>query len=332
MTILPQIRQATLYPGQMGVWGSDVPRGLRWGSAGIVLYVNNIHPEGHDDNDGTNPEAPLETIQQAVDNLAGWETRYTAAGSLSGVGSVIVVAPGTYNEDVTVTRGTAPDYCTIMGGGNGKYPVIWGPADGDCLAISAYGWRVEGIHFQPGDSGAGVNLTRPAGAGAEGTVIWECFFNGGWGTGLYGVELNGAPANVSILNCRFAEFDAASPCITVTATGTADPYQTHILGCTFQESAEYITSVAGGWNASIIKYNTFAAATPDLAATTTYINLGNGSLGYNVVTQNTLGGLYTNAGGYTAEAGGLDNWNGNYAADMAPAQVSVSGLTIAEPA
>ena len=331
MTTLPQVRAAPWYPGQMGVWGSDVTGGLRWDSAGIVLYVNNIHPECHDDNDGTNPAAPLETIQQAVDNLVAWETRYTADGSLSAVGSVIVVAPGTYSEDVAVVRGAAPDYCTILGGGNDKYSVIWGPDDEDCLTISAYGWRIAGFHFQPGDSGAGVRLTRPAGPGAEGTVIQNCFFNGGWGTGLYGVELSGAPANVSVLDCRFAEFDAASPCITVTSTLTASPYQTHILGCTFQESVEYITSVAGGWNASIIAHNVFAAATPALAATTTYINLGDGSRGYNVVTQNFFGGVYSNVGGYTAEAGALDNWVGNIATPNA-GTVADNGWTVAEPA
>lgn len=324
---IPQVRLQPWYPGQFGVPGSDVPRGLRWRSAGVVFYVDTNHPNASDDADGTDPENPLETITTALIRLASFH----AEASIQAVNSVIVIAPGTYTESVSITQAAHPDYCTLLGGGNGKYPVIWQPVDDDCLTIDAYGWLVDGIHFLPGASGAGIKLTRTAGPGAEGTVIQNCFFNGGWGTGLYGVELNGAPANVTIQGCRFAEFDAASPCITVTATGTADPYQTHILNNTFQEAAEYITSVAGGWNASIIKGNVFAEATPALAATTTYINLGNGSQGRNVVTQNILGGVYTNAGGYTAEAGGFDNWIGNIA-EPTPATVADNGFTIAVPA
>lgn len=327
--MLPQVRLQPWYPGQMGVLGSDVPRGLRWRSSGVVFYVDVNHPNATLAVDGTDPENPLSTIAAAFARLAAFH----AENSIAATGSVIEVAPGTYSESVTVAQATYPDYCTILGGGNGRYPVIWRPGSGDdALTLDAYSWLVDGIHFQPGAAGAGIKLTRTVGAGAEGTVIQDCFFDGRWGTGLYGIEFNGAPANVTIQgNCRFAEFDAAGTCIAVTATGTADPYQTHILGCTFQEAAQYITSEAGGWNASIIMGNVFAEATPALAPTTTYIDLGNGSQGYNTVTQNILGGTYSNAGGYTAEAGGLDNWNGNYAADMAPAQVSVSGITIALP-
>lgn len=325
---LPQVRLQPWYPGQMGVPGSDVPRGLRERSAGIVLYVDGSHPNATAAADGTDPENPITTITLAMAKLVAFH----AEASIQAENSVIVIAPGTYTEVVAVAGSGYPDFCTILGGGNGKYPVIWTCAAGDCLSIDKYGWLIDGIHFQPSSTGAGVKLTRVTGAGAEGTVIQDCFFNGGWGTGLYGVELNGAPANVTIQNNRFAEFDAASPAITVTATGTADPYQVHILGNTFQECVEYITSEAGGWNASIIAGNQFAEATGDLAATTAYIELGNGSLGYNTVTQNVLGGTYTVAGGYASEAGALDNWVGNIAADVASPQVADNGFTIALPA
>jgi len=328
MTI-PQVRLQPWYPGQFGVPGSDVPRGLRWRSAGVVFYVDTNHPNASDDADGTDPENPLETITTALVRLASFH----AEGSIQAVNSVIVIAPGTYTESVSITQADHPDYCTLLGGGNGRYPVIWAPAAAadSILTIDAYGWVVDGLHFLPGDTGCAIELTRTAGAGAEGTVIQNCFFNGGWGAGGNGIELNGAPANVSILGNRFAEFTTGNSCITVTATGTADPYQIHIMGNTFQECAEYIASAAGGWNASVIEGNVFAEATGALAATTTYIDLGNGSRGYNVVTQNIFGGTYSNAGGYTAEAGGLDNWVGNIAHDVASGQVADNGFTVAQP-
>ena len=68
--MLPVVRDPSRYPGQFGVSGSDVERGLRWRSAGFVLYVNNIHPLTGDGNDDTNPDAPLTTIGQACRAVA----------------------------------------------------------------------------------------------------------------------------------------------------------------------------------------------------------------------------------------------------------------------
>ena len=326
---LPIIKFPEFYGGQMGVPGSEASAGLRSRSQGYVIYVDNQHPDTSDAASGWSSKQPLTTIAAALVRLA---TLVTTA-DINPENSVIVVAPGTYAESVSVIQTTHPDFCSIVAGGNGQYDVIWQPAaGGDCLTLDAYGWRVEGIHFQPGSAGAGIKLTRSAGAGAEGTVINNCFFDGLWGTGLYGVEFDGAPANVTIAKCRFAEFDSASPCITLTATGTASPSQAHIVGNTFQECAEYITSVVGGWNACLIAGNLFAEATGDLAATTTYIDLGTGSLGYNIVTQNIFGGDYSNTGGYTAESHALDNWVGNMAFDVGEAETADNGFTIAEPA
>lgn len=333
MMNLPLIRMPQFFPGQLGVAGSDNPMGLRSRSSGYVLYVDTDHPDAADTNDGYDPDAPLATIQQAVDNLYTIQARVDAAGTPHEpgcAGSVIVVAPGTYAENVTIDTND-PDYVTILGGGNGKYPVIIDPASGDGITCDAYGWRFEGLHFQPPDDGAGIKLTRVSGAGAEGTVIKDCFFNGGWGDGLYGVELNGAPANVSVLNCRFAEFGADSICLTVTDTSTADPYQMHVAHCTFQESENYIEPVSGGWNACLIHDNVFAEATGDLQATDVYIDLRGGSLGYNMVCRNCFGGDdYSNTGGWYGHA--EDFWVGNYHEDTAEAEVSDSGITISPPA
>ena len=54
--------------------------------------------------------------------------------------------------------------------------------------------------------------------------------------------------------------------------------------------------------------------------------------GYNQVVGNYFDGDYSNAGGYTAEGSGNDNWVGNVAFDVAEAEVGDNGWTIAEPA
>lgn len=328
MGALPIIRFQPAYPGQMGVQGSDTSRGYRSSSAGVVFYVDADHPNATTTADGTDPNNPLTTIAAALARLV----TFHALSSVQAEGSVIVVSPGTYTDSVTIDRTSYPADCTLLAAGNSKFDVVWVPASGDALTIDQSGWLVDGFHFQPADDGAGVHLTWAAGAGAEDTCIQNCFFDGRWGTGLYGIELEGAPANVTVQNNRFAEFSTAQPCIVVRSCNQASPYQNHFFGNTFQECAEYITNIAEGYNACIFAGNFFAEATGVLAATTTYIDLGGPGFGYNVVTQNIFGGDYSNAGGYTAEAAGTDNWVGNLAFDVAEAEVADNGITIAEPA
>lgn len=329
--MLPVIRAQSIYPGQLGVPGSDVSRGLRSRSCGVVFYVDENHPNATATADGTDPNNPLTTITAAFTRLAAFH----ALPDINAENSVIVIAPGEYPENIVVAQTTYPDFCTILGGGNGRYPVIWNAAAGDCLTIDAYGWLVDGIQFLPPDDGAGIKLTRTAAtAGSEGTVIQNCFFNGGWGTGLYGVELEGAPANVSIIGNRFAEFGTARPCITVTDTSTAEPYQTHIVGNTFQECGEYIArDCAGGWAASLVQGNVFAQSTGALCANTVYVDMrGGAALDENVVTGNFFGGVYSQAGGYFANATATDQgWVGNVA-ESTPGTVADNGITIRVPA
>jgi len=302
---------------------------VRVSSAGVVFYVDNGHPNATTTADGTDPENPLSTIAAAMARLVAFH----AEASIQAEGSVIVISPGVYTDNITIANATYPEDCTILGVSSNKFGVIWRPASGDALTIDQGGWCVDGIHFQPSSTGAGVKLTWNAGSGGEDAVIQNCFFDGRWGTGLYGIEFEGAPANVTIQNCRFAEFDAASPCIIANGSATADPYQTHILNNTFQECAEYITRTVGsGYNAAIIAGNHFCRATGALAATTTYINLGTMGTGYNQVVGNYFDGDYSNTGGYTAEGSGNDNWVGNFAYDVAEAEVGDNGITIAQPA
>ena len=325
----PLIRAYPLYPGQMGVPGSDVSMGLRANPNGIVLYVDANHPNATATADGTDPNNPITTITAAMTKLAAFH----ALSEIQAEGSVIVIAPGTYTDSIALDQATYPNDCSIIGCGNSKFDVIWVPAAGDALSLDVSGWLIDGIHFQPAADGAGVKLTWNAGSGAEDTVIQNCFFDGRWGTGLYGIEFEGAPANCTIQNNRFAEFDAASPCIIANGSATADPYQTHILDNTFQECAEYITvTVGSGYNASIIAGNHFVNATGALAATTTFIDLGTMGTGYNQVVGNYFDGDYSNAGGYTAEGTGNDNWVGNFAFDVGEAEVGDNGITVAEPA
>ena len=330
---IPVTRLQPFYSGQFGVQGSDVSRGLRTSPAGVVFYVDANHPNATATADGTDPENPLTTIAAAFARLV----TFHALGSVQAEGSVIVVAPGTYTDNITIDRTSYPADCTLLAAANSKFDVVWVPASGDALTIDQSGWVVDGFHFQPAADGSGVHLTWTAGAGAEDTYIQNCFFDGRWATGLFNIELDGAPANVTIQNCRFAEFGVGDPCITVASTATADPYQCHILGNTFQECGEYITSdVAGGWSQTIIAGNLFCAATADAAypagagGTLIYIDLAGATNGYNTIYGNICPGDYSIAGGYIP--GTNDTWIGNYASDVAEAEIGDNGITILPPA
>ena len=67
---LPMTRLKPFYPGQIGIRGSDDLRGVRTSAKGVVLYVDSSHGAANDDNRGTDPEAPLATLQEAVDKLS----------------------------------------------------------------------------------------------------------------------------------------------------------------------------------------------------------------------------------------------------------------------
>jgi len=341
MTTLPQVRQATIYPGQLGVWGSDVTRGLRWGSAGIVLYVNNIHPECHDDNDGTNPAAPLETIQQAVDNLVAWQTRYAADGSLSADGSVIVVAPSTYTENVIVPDPVlnGPEGCIITGGGVGFSAPEWDPAAGattPTLELRAPKWRIENFRFRAAATVASIRLSHQIGAVADAeselTVIRNCYFDGEYGAGaLYGIEFYGSPWTVTVESCRFFEHfvGATSTAIAVTSTGFAQPIHCVIRDNLFYDNMNHVQPIGGVGTFQVSFFTGNHFNTAGQQATTMALDLGLGAVGENFVVGNYLGGNYDTM--YVCNTVNPGNWNGNFAEDTGGSAAVTLAVTHAPP-
>ena len=135
MSPLPQIRQQPWYPGQLGVPGSDVQRGLRWETTGITLFVDPDSNNDSDAADGTDPENPLTTIQQAVTTLVAHQT----AMGCSLAGSTIVCAGAAYTESVTIP--ITIDNCRLLAGGPTWHRPSWasGAAGTPCLTVNAEG-------------------------------------------------------------------------------------------------------------------------------------------------------------------------------------------------
>jgi len=329
---LPQIRHAPTYPGQFGVAGSDVTRGLRWAPEGIVLYVDENHPNATATNDGTDPENPLTTIQLAVTALENFAT----ANAQSLEGSVIVVADeADIGETVTVPA-TAPESCTIYGAGSTAHRPTWSAATaaGTALTVLQTGWTIEGFTFEAGAEGTSVLLNGTGSTGAYKTTIRNCRFDGLWG-GLYGISFVGAPHRVLIEGCEFLEWRSAGGAafaIVVFDASDSNPYECHIKNNVFWENENHIGSLAAdrAWNMSTFTDNIFHEGV--LIPATLLLDLRGGTRGYNTVTDNYFGGAYTNAGGYYANAATPDScWMGNMT-EATPGTVGDNGMTIRVPA
>lgn len=331
----PQIRLQPWYPGQPGVPGSDVQRGVRWSPTSIVLYVDPQHNFASDDADGTDPENPLVTVQQAVDQLVAFQT--AMAESLEG--SVIVVANQAAITESVIVNPTAPISCTILGAGSSAHQPVWAAATapGTALTMRQEGWAIEGFTFEVTAAGTAIQLVEvplPDAYIAYKSTIRNCRFDGLWG-GLYGVDFSGAPHRVLIEGCEFLEFnqgDNSAFAIMVTDSTHTNPLECHIRNNVFWENDNHIGSLGGirGFNVSTFTGNIFHEG--ELNPTTVKLDLRGGSRGNNIVTGNFFGGTYTQAGGYYAHAAATDQgWIGN-TAEATPGTVADNGLTVRVPA
>jgi hypothetical protein len=332
--MLPQVRLQPWYPGQMGVNGSDVPRGIRLAPTAIVLYVDENHPGASAANDGTDPENPLNSIQTAVNNLIAFAT----ATSSSLYGSVIVVGAGATIAESVIVPPTAPRGVLLLGAGHSRHRPTWAAAtaSGVALTLRQQEWVIDNFTFEVGAAGKAIRLEEVPGSSytAYKTVIQNCQFDGLWG-GLYGVDLYGAPHRVTIQDCEFLEFrrgDSSAFAIITTDASNANSYECHILGNTFWENENHIGSLGDnkGFNMSRFFGNTFHEGV--LIAATRMLDLRGGTRGKNIVVGNYFCGDYSNTGGYYANAGAPGNWVGNFAEDVAEGEVGDNGITVAVPA
>ena len=333
---LPQIRLQPWYPGQMGVPGSDVQRGLRWEPAGIVLYVDENHPNTSGAADGTDPENPLNSVQTAVNRLISFAT----AMSVSLEGSVIVVANEATVAESVIIPPTAPKNCTILGASASRNAPTWtaATATGVALTIRQEGWVVEGFHFVAGAGGTAIKLEwiPLPGAGYVGNrcLIRNNHFDGAW-VGLYGIDLSGAPYDTWIVGNEFREYrrtDTTAHAIITTDSSEANAYMNVVKDNVFWENENHVGSLGNdrGFNLSVFTGNVFHEGV--LIAATRMLDLRGGTRGENIVVGNYFCGTYSQAAGYYPNAANPGNWVGNLAEDVGSGQVADNGITVAPPA
>jgi hypothetical protein len=177
---IPLIRQKIFYPGQFGVPGTDNERGLRSHVSGVVFYVDPNAAGVSDARDGTDPEAPLNTVAAALalcQNYRG-DTIVVMANGAWPTADI----PNDYDtivqESVTVTV----DGVRIVGRfASSAVGVPWQPAAaaGTCITVSAMDVLIEGFAFT--GNGAAANGIY---AEWDGTTLWadnltvrNCYFD-----------------------------------------------------------------------------------------------------------------------------------------------------------
>lgn len=323
MSNIPLVRLPPWYPGQMGVPGSDNSLGLRTAPTAKVLYVDYNHPDASDDHDGTNPDHPLSTVQEAVDKL---ENNF----------DVIRVRSINSSGDSVVTPdyATGPSYVTIEGVGPSRYGVYWQSEAADEIALDmrAVGWVVRGFRFGGQASAACIEL-RHTDSGANDiairTIIEDCYFDG-LTTGLAGIITHGC-YDVWIKDCTFSLWHNAggtAAAINIGTTPLAIPYRQHIVGCHFYDNDNHVICPMNG---SFVRGCTFQQVGYTYTATASLqTTLGGNPGDDNVISGNVLTGDYSIAGGYAG--GAADIWIGNMADDTAEAEVGDNGFTLLPPA
>lgn len=219
MLFYPQLKLPPWFGGQMGVPGSDTPEGFRMHPQALVYYVDASHSDASDDNDGTDPNKPKATIQDAIDDsnaLIDWAVTPPYYGQ-----NWIVISPGTYAENLT-----PPYYAKMIGLGQavgGDVDVIVEPAAGSPLAGTGLGLHLFNIRFIANTAVPVLDFGV-----MNSCIIENCMITDG-NPGLATVGIDTTDAGGShIVGCNFVY--NTNP-ITRAIRSTGDFFDCSVVGC-----------------------------------------------------------------------------------------------------
>lgn len=178
---IPLVRFPTLFPGQFGVPGTDNERGLRSDAHGTVFYVDPNATGVSDARDGTDPEAPLATVAQALTLCQAYRGDVIAVMAngawtyAAGVNRTLPVA-----EEVEIT---VPGVRLVGVFPSSSVGVVWTPASdgGTCITVSAIDVTIEGFIFSEGATYTGCTAIYCEWDGAtlygENLTVRNCYFD-----------------------------------------------------------------------------------------------------------------------------------------------------------
>ena len=281
---------------------------------GNVYYVSSLVTAS---GAGTSWGTAFKTIAEAVAVAVAGDTIYLYSG------------PGTahqFAESVSVTVGGL----RFIGAGTGPDEAVWAGSGAAALTITGVeGCLIQNIRFRPASGYAGISLVGTASY----TVIRGCRFQGQTGS-LYGIVSDGRQSGVQVIDNAFYYLNVASTGAAIKAPiygTTAEAASWLIAGNDFHSNTQHIKA---NFRYTVIRDNTFAGmgliaagtqAAPDKCIDLT---VASGSVGGNIVTRNTFGGLYTTAL-YVAATN--DCWFGNFC-NITTTTAPVTALSALAPA
>lgn len=237
----------------------------------VVYYVDPSNGNASDDNLGTDPLAPLETIQQAI-TYHNATIDWAATPPYDQFGT-IVIAPGQYDENLT-----PPYYCRVVGlgmatGNTTDICVDVHPTAGSALAGTGLACEWYNIRFTTDTAAPVIDF------GVMNSCLFkQCMITDG-NPGLATVGLDCTDANSSwIIDCRF--------------TGNSNP---HTIG---------IRST-GDFYACVVKGCQIAAVTTGIHLSDGAGLCGNALIAHNYISYPVNGIICANGGAWV-----IDNWIG----------------------
>lgn len=184
--MLPMLKLPPWFGGQLGVKGSDTPLGLRTMSRGNVFYVDSGHLMTSDANDGTDPNAPLRTITQAIANCTTNQDDFILVHSFSNALETWPLAIAKHKIHLLSSH--------YLLGGLGR--IITPPAD--TAGIYIVGDKVEVAGFEIGGGATHGCIEFATGAQTWGAHIHHNYF--AWSTAAQdGIRMTGAVDKVQFL-------------------------------------------------------------------------------------------------------------------------------------
>lgn len=240
------VKAPAWYSGQFGVPGADTPHGFRLKPDALTFYVDPGHGNTSDNNDGTNPNAPLTTIGQAITN------------AVDGRGDVVLIAPATYNPTAAITVNKSDIMLLGMGmGGNPLQPengvVIYPAASYTTgpMFIVEVPCTIAGLDIitrntahtaAPATASAGLAIDGEGGAYNGGFIhIHHCRFVDWWGS-EYGIWFY-AGTYTLIEDCVFEGHDSAGVAFGSSPSNNCD--YNIVRDCYFYDCVNGIEHIAG---------------------------------------------------------------------------------------
>lgn len=286
------------YP-QPGVPGTGYPP---YSSVNFVppIHVDSVAAETDDNNDGYDPRYPKTTLQAAVDALLEPGQTIFLHGGLD-AGTPIV-----YEEAVNLPA-TAPNNVKLIGLDS---PILRAPAlaAAPALTLRASAW-VRGLALDNDNGGSdAANLLTLA---ADHIILEDLALIG---TDVEVSLVNSVAGVIADFIMRNCILDGGGQTTTIIMGDGATVYSNCIFeDNTFVNGAEILTATSMAQ--SRLRRNSFFQSGGN------YLLLSGGAGPYAEVVENYFGGVYSIAGGYTAQTNDL--WAGN---------VTEAGVTAAKPA